>query len=214
MKKSILTGVLLVTGASVALCYFLPQSTTSHASYERISVSSSSDSTPVTRISTKIIDHDDNGKTKHIVIENGEIKSLTIDGKAIEKADFGKYQSEIAAIEPPPLPPLPPIPPVPPVPPVKEGNYKEEHYSKRVEMSAPKRGEEAQNKGEKLIAYLESTGLIKEGENYSIQLDENELRINDAVQSTAILSKCKEILDCKKCKVNINSNFKKTIKND
>ena len=62
-----------------------------------------------------------------VTMENGEIKSLIIDGKTIPPADYSKYEALIRDMTPPPPPPPPPAPPAikspvlpapPPPPPV------------------------------------------------------------------------------------------------
>jgi len=60
----------------------------------------------------------DNGKKVNAYLEDGKLKSLSIDGKSIpekELADYASYVEELLADAPPPPPPPPP-PPAPPSP--------------------------------------------------------------------------------------------------
>jgi beta-lactamase regulating signal transducer with metallopeptidase domain len=82
--------------------------------------------TIIPRISRTIVHEEDDGKSVELEMENGEIKSLRVNGEEIPadrydeyKEEVEKLQSSIVEVPAPPAPPaaMPSMPPMPPMPP-------------------------------------------------------------------------------------------------
>ena len=70
-----------------------------------------------------IVHEEENGKEIRLSMENGEIKSLEVDGREIPESEYGTYQDEIDRLQSqvvnvpaPPVAPMPPMPDMPPMP--------------------------------------------------------------------------------------------------
>lgn len=125
-------------------------------------------------------DYNTNGESMRAVIEDGEIKQLTINGREIPPNEFDAYESRVTevleqtppppppppaprAISPPPAPPAPPAPSVPaPPPPPPVPPYPD---------SIPEGlSEEQQAKMEKLLSEMQTTMEVRQREMQSRML--------------------------------------------
>ncbi|HLF63594.1 MAG TPA: M56 family metallopeptidase [Saprospiraceae bacterium] len=123
MERIIATAILI---GCVTLLSFSERHAQSLAEAEDVNVGTQypyaiADTVPVQREITvwKTVD----GKEMEMRSQNGEIKSLKIDGNVIDPSEYPTHEAEIEemraiATDTPPLPPMPPIPPFPPLEPV------------------------------------------------------------------------------------------------
>ena len=78
--------------------------------------------TIIPKMSYTIVHEEADGKEVKVSMENGEIKSLEIDGREIPESEYAQYQEQIDRIQNhmvmPPMPPAAPMPPMPDMPPM------------------------------------------------------------------------------------------------
>lgn len=143
------------------------------------------------------------GKKIHLVVENGVIKKLKINGKKINKNDFDEYTDLIKELRASNQPPTPPIPP--------SLSYEDTMDAHNKAMSAHERTMESHQKNiethhkqieahgkaakknnqisEAFTNQLWRDGLISDKGNFSFSLSLKKFKVNKEIQNKSIREK-------------------------